>query len=126
LEASGGPLNAPCNLRDRSAAAASRALNCPNGAPIRSIKLYLTDNYHIAASDLVTVGYGKSRLKDPSRPLAEVNRRVHDFNMTAPKASKLRAWQPTIRYGALARITAAFLGYGLADPNPDRLQRAKP
>jgi outer membrane protein OmpA-like peptidoglycan-associated protein len=46
-----------------------------------SIKRYLMDNYHIAASDLVTVGYGKSKLKDPSQPLAEVNRRVQVVNM---------------------------------------------
>jgi outer membrane protein OmpA-like peptidoglycan-associated protein len=46
-----------------------------------SIKHYLMDNYHIAASDLVTVGYGKSKLKDPGHPLAEVNRRVQVVNM---------------------------------------------
>jgi outer membrane protein OmpA-like peptidoglycan-associated protein len=46
-----------------------------------SIKRYLMDHYHIAATDLVTVGYGKSKLKDPSRPLAEVNRRVQVVNM---------------------------------------------
>jgi outer membrane protein OmpA-like peptidoglycan-associated protein len=46
-----------------------------------SIKRYLVDKYAIAASDLVTVGYGKSKLKDPSRPLAEVNRRVQVVNM---------------------------------------------
>jgi len=46
-----------------------------------SIKRYLMDNYHIAASDLVTVGYGKSKLKDPSQPMAEVNRREQVVNM---------------------------------------------
>ena len=46
-----------------------------------SIKHYLMDNYHIASSDLVTVGYGKSKLKDPGHPLAEVNRRVQVVNM---------------------------------------------
>jgi outer membrane protein OmpA-like peptidoglycan-associated protein len=46
-----------------------------------SIKRYLMDNYHIAAADLVTVGYGKSKLKDPSQPIAEVNRRVQVVNM---------------------------------------------
>ena len=34
-----------------------------------SIKRYLVDKYSIAGSDLVTVGYGKSKLKDPSQPL---------------------------------------------------------
>jgi len=46
-----------------------------------SIKHYLMGNYHIAATDLVTVGYGKSKLKDPTRPMAEVNRRVQVVNM---------------------------------------------
>ena len=46
-----------------------------------SIKRYLVDKYGIAASDLVTVGYGKSKLKDPSQPMAEANRRVQVVNM---------------------------------------------
>jgi len=46
-----------------------------------SIKRYLVDKYGIAANDLVTVGYGKSKLKDPSHPTAEVNRRVQVVNM---------------------------------------------
>jgi outer membrane protein OmpA-like peptidoglycan-associated protein len=46
-----------------------------------SIKRYLTSKYSIAAADLVTVGYGKSKLKDPANPLAEVNRRVQVVNM---------------------------------------------
>src|SRR5258706_9432715 len=46
-----------------------------------SIKRYLTSKFSIAAADLVTVGYGKSKLKDPANPLAEVNRRVQVVNM---------------------------------------------
>jgi outer membrane protein OmpA-like peptidoglycan-associated protein len=46
-----------------------------------AIKRYLMDNYHIAAPELVTVGYGKSKLKDPNQPMAEVNRRVQVVNM---------------------------------------------
>jgi outer membrane protein OmpA-like peptidoglycan-associated protein len=46
-----------------------------------SIKRYLTDKFGIAGTDLVTVGYGKSKLKDPAHPLAEVNRRVQVVNM---------------------------------------------
>jgi len=46
-----------------------------------SIKRYLTGKYSIAAADLVTVGYGKSKLKDQANPLAEVNRRVQVVNM---------------------------------------------
>ncbi|MBR0850895.1 OmpA family protein [Bradyrhizobium diazoefficiens] len=46
-----------------------------------SIKRYLVEKYSIAATDLVTVGYGKSRLKDPSQPMSESNRRVQVVNM---------------------------------------------
>ena len=46
-----------------------------------SIKHYLMDNYRIAPSDLVTVGYGKTKLKAPNQPLSEVNRRVQVVNM---------------------------------------------
>lgn len=46
-----------------------------------SIKRYLVDKYGINGTDLVAVGYGKSKLKDPSQPLAEVNRRVQVVNM---------------------------------------------
>ena len=46
-----------------------------------SIKKYLVDKYGINGSDLVTVGYGKSKLKDASQPLAEANRRVQVVNM---------------------------------------------
>lgn len=54
-----------------------------------SIKRYLVDKFGIAGTDLVTVGYGKSRLKDPANPMAEVNRRVQVINM----ASKTTASQ---------------------------------
>ncbi|MDE2602680.1 MAG: OmpA family protein [Bradyrhizobium sp.] len=54
-----------------------------------SIKHYLVDKFGIASGDLVTVGYGKTRLKDPDRPMAEANRRVKVVNMetkqTAPQ-----------------------------------------
>jgi outer membrane protein OmpA-like peptidoglycan-associated protein len=57
-----------------------------------SIKRYLVDKYGINGTDLVTVGYGKSKLKDPGQPLAEVNRRVQVVNTenkaTAANASK--------------------------------------
>ena len=46
-----------------------------------SIKRYLVEKYNISATDLVTVGYGESKLKNPSQPMAEVNRRVQVVNM---------------------------------------------
>jgi outer membrane protein OmpA-like peptidoglycan-associated protein len=57
-----------------------------------SIKRYLVEKYGINGTDLVTVGYGESKLKDPSQPLAEANRRVQVVNMenkaTAANAAK--------------------------------------
>lgn len=46
-----------------------------------SVKRYLMNNYGILGSELVTVGYGKSKLKDPSHPMAEENRRVQVVNI---------------------------------------------
>ena len=46
-----------------------------------AIKRYLVDKFGITGTDLVTVGYGKSKLKDPNQPMAEVNRRVQVVNM---------------------------------------------
>jgi outer membrane protein OmpA-like peptidoglycan-associated protein len=46
-----------------------------------SIKRYLTEKYGIAGSNLVTVGYGKDRPKDPNAPMDPINRRVQVVNM---------------------------------------------
>jgi outer membrane protein OmpA-like peptidoglycan-associated protein len=46
-----------------------------------SIKRYLTGKYGIAGTDLVTVGYGESKLKNPDAPKSEANRRVQVVNM---------------------------------------------
>jgi outer membrane protein OmpA-like peptidoglycan-associated protein len=53
-----------------------------------TIKRYLADKYGIAGADLVTVGYGKSKLKDPGAPAAAVNRRVQVVNLNSKTASK--------------------------------------
>jgi len=45
-----------------------------------TIKRYLVDKYHIAASDLITAGYGKTHLKDEANPDSGVNRRVQVIN----------------------------------------------
>lgn len=45
-----------------------------------SIKRYLVEKAGIAGADLITVGYGKTKLKDPDHPTAEVNRRVQVVN----------------------------------------------
>jgi outer membrane protein OmpA-like peptidoglycan-associated protein len=54
-----------------------------------AIKRYLVEKFGIAGTDLVTVGYGKTKLKDPANPMAEANRRVQVVNM-ANKATASR------------------------------------
>ncbi|HEV7602685.1 MAG TPA: OmpA family protein [Bradyrhizobium sp.] len=46
-----------------------------------SIKRYLTEKFGIAGTDLVTVGYGKSKPKDAADPMDPANRRVQVVNM---------------------------------------------
>jgi outer membrane protein OmpA-like peptidoglycan-associated protein len=53
-----------------------------------TIKRYLTDKYGINGSDLVAVGYGKSKPKDPNAPTAPINRRVQVVNMDSQTASR--------------------------------------
>jgi len=53
-----------------------------------TIKKYLVDHYGLANANLVTVGYGKSKLKAPNAPLDPVNRRVQVVNMETKTASK--------------------------------------
>jgi outer membrane protein OmpA-like peptidoglycan-associated protein len=53
-----------------------------------TIKRYLTDKFGINGSDLVTVGYGKSKPKDPNAPMDPINRRVQVVNMDTKTASQ--------------------------------------
>src|SRR6201996_1196952 len=53
-----------------------------------TIKHYLVDHYHIASGDLVTVGYGKPKLKNAAYPADGVNRRVQVVNMDTKTAAK--------------------------------------
>jgi outer membrane protein OmpA-like peptidoglycan-associated protein len=53
-----------------------------------TIKKYLVDKFGIAGSDLVTVGYGKDKPKDPNAPMDPINRRVQVVNMDTKTASK--------------------------------------
>jgi outer membrane protein OmpA-like peptidoglycan-associated protein len=52
-----------------------------------ALKKHLMEKYGIAAADLVTVGYGKSKLKNTSAPTAEENRRVQIVNMASSKVA---------------------------------------
>ena len=53
-----------------------------------TIKRYLTGKYGIAGTDLVTVGYGKTKPKDPNAPMDPINRRVQVVNMDTKTASQ--------------------------------------
>jgi outer membrane protein OmpA-like peptidoglycan-associated protein len=53
-----------------------------------TIKRHLTEKYGVDGSNLVTVGYGKSKPKDPNTPLDPINRRVQVVNMDSKTASK--------------------------------------
>jgi outer membrane protein OmpA-like peptidoglycan-associated protein len=53
-----------------------------------TIKRYLTEKFGIAGTDLVAVGYGKSKPKDPNAPMDPINRRVEVVNMDTKTASK--------------------------------------
>jgi outer membrane protein OmpA-like peptidoglycan-associated protein len=52
-----------------------------------TLKKYLMEKYGIAAADLVTVGYGKTKLKNASDPAADENRRVQVVNMASSKVA---------------------------------------
>jgi outer membrane protein OmpA-like peptidoglycan-associated protein len=53
-----------------------------------TIKKYLTAKYGIVGANLVTVGYGKTKPKDPNAPMDPANRRVQVVNMETQAASK--------------------------------------
>ena len=53
-----------------------------------TIKRYLVEHYGLNGSDLVTVGYGKTRPKDSSAPLDPTNRRVQVVNMDTKTAAQ--------------------------------------
>jgi outer membrane protein OmpA-like peptidoglycan-associated protein len=53
-----------------------------------TIKKYLVLNYGLTGTDLVTVGYGKTKLKDAANGADPINRRVQVVNMDTKTASK--------------------------------------
>jgi outer membrane protein OmpA-like peptidoglycan-associated protein len=53
-----------------------------------AIKNYLVDRFKIPASTLVTVGYGKTKLKNESDPFAGENRRVQVVNTEEKSVSE--------------------------------------
>ena len=53
-----------------------------------SVKAYLVAHYQIPASNLIAVGYGKSKLKNVNDPFSPENRRVQIVNMTAATVAR--------------------------------------
>jgi len=53
-----------------------------------TIKKYLVQHYGLNGTDLVTVGYGKTKLKDTANGADPINRRVQVVNMDTKTASK--------------------------------------
>ena len=53
-----------------------------------TIKRYLVDRFGLTGQDLVTVGYGKTKLKDAANPADPLNRRVQVVNMDTKTAAK--------------------------------------
>jgi outer membrane protein OmpA-like peptidoglycan-associated protein len=53
-----------------------------------TIKRYLIEKFGIAGTDLIAVGYGKSKLKKPDAPMDAINRRVQVVNMETRNAAK--------------------------------------
>jgi outer membrane protein OmpA-like peptidoglycan-associated protein len=53
-----------------------------------AVKRYLVTNFQIPAANLVTVGYGKTKLKNESIPSAAENRRVQIINMEEKAVSQ--------------------------------------
>ena len=53
-----------------------------------AVKRFLVEQYKIPAPELITVGYGKSQLKNPDHPFAAENRRVRVVTLTANVANK--------------------------------------
>ncbi|MBV9970263.1 MAG: OmpA family protein [Xanthobacteraceae bacterium] len=53
-----------------------------------AVKRYLVSNFQIPAASLVTVGYGKTKLKNESNPNASENRRVQIVNMEEKAVSQ--------------------------------------
>jgi outer membrane protein OmpA-like peptidoglycan-associated protein len=53
-----------------------------------TIKRYLVEKYNISSTDVVTVGYGKTKLKNAQNPTDPINRRVQVVNMDTKTAAK--------------------------------------
>jgi outer membrane protein OmpA-like peptidoglycan-associated protein len=50
-----------------------------------AVKRFLMENFGIPDENLVTVGYGKTQLKNRDNPLAAENRRIQIVNLSSPE-----------------------------------------
>jgi outer membrane protein OmpA-like peptidoglycan-associated protein len=53
-----------------------------------SVKQYLVEKFGIAGADLIAIGFGKNKLKNPDDPADPLNRRVQILNMETKTNSK--------------------------------------
>ena len=70
----------------------------------KAVAGFLVENFHIDPKQLVAVGFGEEKLKNPENPLAAENRRVQVVNMAnkdvAAKAGYTRSRRPAGRKAA--------------------------
>lgn len=52
-----------------------------------AVKRYLSEKFGIPAKNLITAGYGKTRLKNKDQPMADENRRVQTTNLSDVKSA---------------------------------------
>lgn len=55
-----------------------------------AVKRYLVENHKISPENLLSVGYGESRLKNSGNPVADENRRVQATNVSEVKSAAAR------------------------------------
>jgi outer membrane protein OmpA-like peptidoglycan-associated protein len=53
----------------------------------QTVKKFLADNYHVSADTMISTGYGKRELKNPTDPFAAENRRVQIVNLASNTAA---------------------------------------
>ena len=85
---------------------------------------FLIENFHIDPKQVVAVGFGEEKLKNPENPLAAENRRVQVVNMAskdvAAKAGALMTAALTIRAAAIRAAWRAGAGFMTVPPSAVR------
>ena len=81
-------LPAPFTTTSRIVVPSTRSGALSFSGASRTIDQEVRTKYGINGSDLVTVGYGKSKPKYPNAPMDPINRRVQVVNLDTKTASK--------------------------------------